>query len=67
MVGATARGAALATGAAVVEGAGATVAAGIVTATVEDVASSVDGTADTTRLESDEELAHSVALLEDDP
>jgi hypothetical protein len=57
----------LATGAAVVEGAGATVAAGIVTATVVTVVSSVDGTADTTRLEPDEELADSDALLEDEP
>jgi hypothetical protein len=55
----------LATGAAVVEGAGAATAAGIVAATVVDVVTSVDGTADTTRLESDEE--DSVAPLEADP
>ncbi len=65
MVGATARGATLATGAAVVEGTGAATTAGIVTATVVAVVSSVDGTADTTRLESDDD--GSAALLEDDP
>ena len=55
----------MATGAAVVEGTGAATTAGIVTATVVVVVSSVDGTADTTRLESDDD--GSVAPLEADP
>ena len=48
-------------------GADVATAAGTVTATDVVVVASVEGTADTTRLESDEELAHSDALLEDDP
>jgi hypothetical protein len=55
----------LAAGAAVVGGAGAATAAGIVTVTVVTVVSSVDGTADATRLEFDED--DSVAPLEADP